>query len=282
MSLSTLLNYLRPLQHLINKPLPAVQGHPSDPWFGSGGCSQCPSPLSRHPWFPRLSHSHSQLQYMYHKTFRHKHKAQVTGSTNSKFCSTVLTQFFFSNQLHGTESPKTSHSCGYKILHFQWNPKFPYCNHNKLSLVPILSEINSVHTPTSCVFKIHFTTILFTHTYDFQVISTLWVLHKSDAHLFSDLWFICLVFLETAARSSCQSSFHYYSVTASCIITTYMVKLPLCSPWRQARGAEVWLHSFLTSALDGAEFSASHLGHLPQEKYTWSPLNRRLVGSGHS
>lgn len=115
-------------------------------------------------------------------------------------------------------------------------------------MVPILSEINSVHTPTSCVFKIHFTIILFTHTYDFQVISTLRVLHESDAHLFSDLWFMCLVLLVTAAISSCQSSFHYYSATASCIITTYMVKLPLCSPWRQACGAEVWLHSFLMSA----------------------------------
>ena len=49
MSLSTVLNYLRPLQHLIIKPLPAVQVHPIDPWFGSGGCSQCPSPLSPRP-----------------------------------------------------------------------------------------------------------------------------------------------------------------------------------------------------------------------------------------
>lgn len=52
-------------------------------------------------------------------------------------------------------------------------------------MVPILSEINSVHTRTFCVFKIHFTIILFTYNYDFQVASTLQFLHMILTYIYS-------------------------------------------------------------------------------------------------
>jgi hypothetical protein len=52
------------------------------------------------------------------------------------------------------------------------------------SLVPIMSEITAVHTTTFCIFKIHFTIILFTYTYDIQVVSTLWFLHMSLMYIF--------------------------------------------------------------------------------------------------
>jgi len=43
-------------------------------------------------------------------------------------------------------------------------------------------------------------------------------------------------------------------------------------------GAEVWLHAFLTSALDVAEWSASRPGHFtPRESAPQYPLDRRLA-----
>jgi len=50
---------------------------------------------------------------------------------------------------------------------------------------------------------------------------------------------------------------------------------------------EVQLHAFLTSVLEGGEWSTSHLGHFtPWGKSSEYPLDRRLVGpqswSGHS
>jgi len=38
------------------------------------------------------------------------------------------------------------------------------------------------------------------------------------------------------------------------------VKLFLCTPWKHIMGVEVYLHLFLTSALDGGEWSASRAG----------------------
>jgi hypothetical protein len=52
-------------------------------------------------------------------------------------------------------------------------------------------------------------------------------------------------------------------------------------------GEEVYHHVFLTSTLDGSEWSASHTGRFTsQGKSPWYPLDRRLGGSqsrsGHS
>jgi hypothetical protein len=55
-------------------------------------------------------------------------------------------------------------------------------------MVTILSEINSVHTPISCVFKIHFTIILFTYNYDFQVACTLRILNISLMYIYSVIY----------------------------------------------------------------------------------------------
>jgi len=55
-------------------------------------------------------------------------------------------------------------------------------------MVPILCEINSVNTPTPCVFKIHFTITLFTYSYDFQVASTLQFLHMSLMYIYSVIY----------------------------------------------------------------------------------------------
>jgi len=52
-------------------------------------------------------------------------------------------------------------------------------------MVPIPSKINSVYTQTFCVFKIHFTIILFTYNYDFQVASTLQFLYMSLMYIYS-------------------------------------------------------------------------------------------------
>jgi len=49
------------------------------------------------------------------------------------------------------------------------------------------------------------------------------------------------------------------------------VKIFLSSPRRHTGGAEVWLHSFLTSALDGSEWSR----HIPQDRTPWYPLKSR-------
>jgi hypothetical protein len=52
------------------------------------------------------------------------------------------------------------------------------------------------------------------------------------------------------------------------------------------KGIEAWLHSFLTSALDGDEWSASRSGRFALGKEPRYPFNRRLGGpqswSGHN
>jgi hypothetical protein len=64
-------------------------------------------------------------------------------------------------------------------------------------------------------------------------------------------------------------------------------KLSRYTPWRHMGGEEVYSsYSFLTSALDGGEWSASHPGcALPPGKEPRYPLDRRLGGpqsrSGH-
>jgi hypothetical protein len=43
-------------------------------------------------------------------------------------------------------------------------------------------------------------------------------------------------------------------------------------------GVEIQLHAFLTSALDGGEWSASHPGRFTPREIPWYPLDRRLGG----
>ena len=62
-----------------------------------------------------------------------------------------------------------------------------------------------------------------------------------------------------------------------CLPLTYLynrVTLFLSTSWRHVGGVEVYLHSFLTSAIDGGEWSASH-----SVRFSHNPWNRRLGGS---
>ena len=54
--------------------------------------------------------------------------------------------------------------------------------------------------------------------------------------------------------------------------------MSLSTPGRHLGGAEVKLHSLLTLAIDGEEWSASLLGCLTTWKEPRNPLNRRLGG----
>ena len=56
------------------------------------------------------------------------------------------------------------------------------------------------------------------------------------------------------------------------------VKFFLSTPRWYTGGVEVQFHSFLTLALDVAEWSTSHSGHLTRDKEPQCPLNRRLSG----
>ena len=64
-------------------------------------------------------------------------------------------------------------------------------------------------------------------------------------------------------------------------------KLTLYMPWRQRRGEEVWIHLFLTSALDGGKWSIfTPKPHYHQKKKPQNSMKRMLHGpqswSGHS
>jgi hypothetical protein len=67
------------------------------------------------------------------------------------------------------------------------------------------------------------------------------------------------------------------TVQIYCTMTT--VNMSLTTPWRHIGGTEVQLHSFLTSALDGGEWSTSRSGRFTPGKETRYLLNRRLGGS---
>lgn len=54
-----------------------------------------------------------------------------------------------------------------------------------------------------------------------------------------------------------QSSYNYLSRYTD--LVTKVVELPLSVSWRYEVGGEVQLHSFLTSALDGGDWSNSHV-----------------------
>jgi len=56
------------------------------------------------------------------------------------------------------------------------------------------------------------------------------------------------------------------------------VKVNLSNTWQHLRGTEVQLHSFLTSALDGCEWSASRPGRFTYTKEPQYPFNRRPRG----
>jgi len=65
---------------------------------------------------------------------------------------------YFTEQSPSREANRFSAS--QKIPHILWNLKVHYCSHKCLPPVPILSQLDPVHTPTSHFLKIHFNIIL--------------------------------------------------------------------------------------------------------------------------
>jgi hypothetical protein len=57
-----------------------------------------------------------------------------------------------------------------------------------------------------------------------------------------------------------------------------MVKLFLSTPWRHTAGVEVSLYPFLTSALDGGEWSTSRTVRVTPGKEPGYPLNSKVAG----
>jgi hypothetical protein len=61
---------------------------------------------------------------------------------------------------HNSASETNLFSASQEIPSIVWNPKFHYDIHTCPPPVPILSQLDPVHTPTSHVLKIHQSTIL--------------------------------------------------------------------------------------------------------------------------
>jgi len=57
----------------------------------------------------------------------------------------------------------------------------------------------------------------------------------------------------------------------------WKVKLSLPMIWRNIGGAEVIVHTFLTSILDGGKWLTSHPSHFIPGKETQYPMNRTMV-----
>jgi hypothetical protein len=70
------------------------------------------------------------------------------------------------------------------------------------------------------------------------------------------------------------------SVTRQCSFLSISKnkELPVPVPWRHITRVEILLHSFVTSALNRPEWSASHPGSFTHGKEPWFPLNMKLGG----
>ena len=81
-------------------------------------------------------------------------------SGSYKCCSYIqlLYTLPYTHSLHGAESFLRSHlfSASQEIPHILWNPKVHYRIHKCPPPIPILSQLDPVHTPTSHFLNIHF------------------------------------------------------------------------------------------------------------------------------
>jgi hypothetical protein len=64
------------------------------------------------------------------------------------------------NSMEMSHSSETNNLSATQEYHILWNPKVHYRIHNSPPLVPMLGQINTVHTNPFCFSKIHFNTIL--------------------------------------------------------------------------------------------------------------------------
>ena len=90
-----------------------------------------------------------------------------------------------------------------KIPHILWNPKVNYCIHKCLPPVPILCQLDQVHTPTSNFLKIHLNIILSSMPWSFKWSLSLRFPHQNHVYD-SPLTHMCYM-----TRTSHSSRFYH-------------------------------------------------------------------------
>ena len=91
-------------------------------------------------------------------------------------------------------------------------------------------------------------------------------------HLFANNSFVTQV-QEKSGRRSCLNT------TIQAILEHHIVRLSLSTPWRNVGGVAVQLHTLLTAAVDGGEWSASCSGRFTTGKEPRYSMNRGLRGT---
>jgi len=72
-------------------------------------------------------------------------------ATNQQYIYLTVTN----SMEQGPSQEANSHSANQEIPHILWNLKVNYCVHKSLTLVSILSQINTVHNFPPCFSKMH-------------------------------------------------------------------------------------------------------------------------------
>jgi hypothetical protein len=130
--------------------------------------------------------------------------------------------------------------------------------------------MNPAHIITPCFYNIHF----------IMLPSPLCLGLPSDPFVFSLLCYLMLYVFILHVILSIMSLFNTYVIVHFPCKTREKVKFCLVlllsiAPCRRG-GVEVWLHTFLTSALDGGLWSTSHPGRFTPEERARCPLNMGL------